>query len=142
MQQLPSERLQIGVTAIKTVEKALEITLKYTKERKAFGKSIYDFQNTRFKLAEIATEARIARVFVDHCIELLVEDKLDVQTAAMAKWWCSELQCKVVDECLQLQGGYGYMMEYPIAQMFVNGRIQKIYGGTNEIMKELISRSI
>ena len=142
MQQLPSERLQIGVTAIKTVEKALEITLKYTKERKAFGKSIYDFQNTRFKLAEIATEARIARVFVDHCIELLVEDKLDVQTAAMAKWWCSELQCKVVDECLQLHGGYGYMMEYPIAQMFVNGRIQKIYGGTNEIMKELISRTL
>ncbi|MFA5121877.1 acyl-CoA dehydrogenase family protein [Zavarzinia sp.] len=142
MQQLPAERLQIGVTAIKTVEKALEITTKYTKERMAFGKPVFSFQNTRFKLAEIATEARIGRLFVDHCIELLVEGKLDVQTAAMAKWWCSELQCKVVDECLQLHGGYGYMMEYPIAQMFVNGRIQKIYGGTNEIMKELISRML
>eukprot|EP01012_Entosiphon_sulcatum_P007867 TRINITY_DN14115_c1_g1_i1.p2 TRINITY_DN14115_c1_g1~~TRINITY_DN14115_c1_g1_i1.p2 ORF type:complete len:382 (-),score=99.43 TRINITY_DN14115_c1_g1_i1:432-1577(-) len=142
MQQLPAERLQIGVTAIKTVEKALEITTKYTKERQAFGKPVFSFQNTRFKLAEIATEARIGRIFVDHCIELLVEGKLDVQTAAMAKWWCSELQCRVVDECLQLHGGYGYMMEYPIAQMFVNGRIQKIYGGTNEIMKELISRML
>lgn len=142
MQQLPAERLQIAVTAIKTAEKAIELTIKYTKERQAFGKPVFSFQNTRFKLAEAATEARIARVFVDHCIELLVEDKLDVQTAAMAKWWCSELQCKIVDECLQLHGGYGYMMEYPIAQMFVNGRIQKIYGGTNEIMKELISRML
>ncbi|MFZ2871702.1 acyl-CoA dehydrogenase family protein [Zavarzinia sp.] len=142
MQQLPAERLQIAVTAIKTVEKAIELTIKYTKERQAFGKPVFSFQNTRFKLAEAATEARIARVFVDHCIELLVEEKLDVQTAAMAKWWCSELQCKIVDECLQLHGGYGYMMEYPIAQMFVNGRIQKIYGGTNEIMKELISRML
>ncbi|MCF4167212.1 acyl-CoA dehydrogenase family protein [Zavarzinia compransoris] len=142
MQQLPSERLQIGVTAIKTVELALAITTKYTKERTAFGKPVFSFQNTRFKLAEIATEARIARVFVDHCIELLVEGKLDVQTAAMAKWWCSELQCKAVDECLQLHGGYGFMMEYPIAKMFVNGRVQKIYGGTNEIMKELISRML
>ncbi|RJF86279.1 acyl-CoA dehydrogenase [Oleomonas cavernae] len=142
MQQLPSERLQIAITAVKTCEKAVEETVKYTKDRKAFGKSIFDFQNTRFKLAECATETRIARVFVDHCIELLVEGKLDVQTAAMAKYWCSDLQGKVVDECLQLHGGYGYMMEYPIAQMYVNGRVQRIYGGANEIMKELISRML
>ncbi len=142
MQQLPSERLQIAITAIKTCEKAIAETVKYTKERKAFGKSIFDFQNTRFKLAECATETRIARVFVDHCIELLVEEKLDVQTAAMAKYWCSDLQGRVVDECLQLHGGYGYMMEYPIAQMYVNGRVQRIYGGANEIMKELISRTL
>ena len=142
MQQLPSERLQIAITAVKTCEKAVEETVKYTKDRKAFGKSIFDFQNTRFKLAECATETRIARIFVDHCIELLVEGKLDVQTAAMAKYWCSDLQGKVVDECLQLHGGYGYMMEYPIAQMYVNGRVQRIYGGANEIMKELISRML
>lgn len=142
MQQLPQERLLIAIMAARTVELALDLTLAYTKERKAFGKRIFDFQNSRFKLAEMATEARIARVFVDRCIELLVAGKLDVETAAMAKWWTTELQCKVVDECLQLHGGYGYMMEYPIAKMYVDSRVQKIYGGSNEIMKELIGRTL
>ncbi len=142
MQQLPQERLLIAVVAASTIDYALGLTIAYTKERKAFGKAIFDFQNSRFKLAEMATEARIARVFVDRCIELLVAGKLDAETAAMAKWWTTELQCKVADECLQLHGGYGYMMEYPIARVYLDGRVQKIYGGSNEIMKELIGRSL
>ncbi|MCG8691737.1 MAG: acyl-CoA dehydrogenase, partial [Minwuiales bacterium] len=142
MQELAWERLQIAIGSVSLAEAALGWTVDYTKERKAFGKSIADFQNTRFKLAEIKTEVTIARTFIDHCIEQVLENKLDVTTAAMAKYWCSELQCRVVDECLQLHGGYGYMWEYPIARAYADSRVQRIYGGSNEIMKELIARSL
>jgi acyl-CoA dehydrogenase len=142
MKQLPFERMLLAVSAVSCMELAIEETLKYVKERKAFGQPLMGFQNTRFKLAECKTEARIARVFLDHCIESLIAEKLDTTTAAMAKWWCSQKQCEIVDECLQLFGGYGYMMEYPIANMYVDSRVQKIYGGTNEIMKEMIARTL
>jgi alkylation response protein AidB-like acyl-CoA dehydrogenase len=140
MQQLPQERLVLAVAAVAAIEVALEHTLKYTKDRHAFGKPVYQFQNTRFKLAEMATVARVARVFVDDCIAKHIAGELDVQTASMAKWWTTQMQCDVADECLQFFGGYGYMQEYPISRMFTDARIQKIYGGTNEIMKEIISR--
>ncbi len=142
MQQLPQERLIIAVQAVAAMEAAVEETINYTKERKAFGKSIMDFQNTKFKLAEAKTTTRVAKVFVNKCTEQLLAGKLDAETASMAKWWCTQQQCDVIDECLQLFGGYGYMNEYPIARMYADARVQKIYGGTNEIMKELISRSL
>jgi acyl-CoA dehydrogenase len=142
MQQLPQERLIIAVCAVAAMEPAVRLTVDYAKERKAFGKPIIDFQNTAFKLAERKTEATIARVFVDWCVERLVADDLDAVTASMAKWWCTQKQVETADECLQLHGGYGYMEEYPISRMFVDARIQKIYGGTNEIMKLLIARSL
>ena len=115
MQELPWERLQIAIAAVATAEAAIEWTMAYVSERKAFGKTVASFQNTRFKLAEMATEVQVARVFVDRCMALLLEDKLDTATASMAKYWVTDLQCKVIDECLQLHGGYGYMWEYPIA---------------------------
>ncbi|QND51848.1 acyl-CoA dehydrogenase [Phyllobacterium sp. 628] len=142
MQQLPQERLQIGGTAIAMAERAIAITSEYVKERKAFGKAVIDFQNTQFKLAEMKTEATIGRVFYNHCVERHVNGGLDPVTASMAKYWLSDLQNKIVDECLQLHGGYGYMNEYPIARMFRDARVQRIYGGTNEIMKLLIARSL
>ena len=142
MQELAWERLQVAITAVAAAEAALAETIGYTKQRQAFGRAIADFQNTRFKLAELKTETEIGRVFVDKCIELVCADKLDATTAAMAKYWCSDLQCKVVDECLQLHGGYGYMWEYPIARAYADARVQRIYAGTNEIMKELIGRSL
>ncbi len=142
MQQLPQERLSLAVGAVASMERAIKLTADYTKERKAFGKPIIEFQNTAFKLAERKTEAMIARVFVDWCVERLVAGELDTVTASMAKWWCSQKQVETADECLQLHGGYGYMEEYPISRMFVDARIQKIYGGTNEIMKLLIARSL
>jgi acyl-CoA dehydrogenase len=142
MQQLPQERLQIGTTAIAVIERALSLTIDYVKERKAFGKAILDFQNTQFKLAELKTEATIGRVFYNNCVERHVNGGLDPVTASMAKYWLSDLQGKVVDECLQLHGGYGYMNEYPIARMYRDARVQRIYGGTNEIMKLLIARSL
>ncbi len=142
MQQLPQERLQIGGTAIAMAERAIAITSDYVKERKAFGKAVIEFQNTQFKLAELKTEATIGRVFYNHCVERHVNGGLDPVTASMAKYWLSDLQNKVVDECLQLHGGYGYMNEYPIARMFRDARVQRIYGGTNEIMKLLIARSL
>ncbi|MCG8694416.1 MAG: acyl-CoA dehydrogenase family protein [Minwuiales bacterium] len=142
MQELAWERLQVAITAVTAAEAAIEQTVTYTKERKAFGKSIADFQNTRFKLAELTTQTQIGRVFVDKCIELVCEGKLDAETGAMAKYWCSDLQCKVIDECLQLHGGYGYMWEYPIARAYADARVQRIYAGTNEIMKEIIGRSL
>ncbi|MEP6840543.1 MAG: acyl-CoA dehydrogenase family protein [Bradyrhizobium sp.] len=142
MQQLPQERLSLAVGAVASMERAVRLTTEYTKERKAFGKPLLEFQNTAFKLAERKTEAMIARVFVDWCVEQLVAGELDTVTASMAKWWCSQKQVETADECLQLHGGYGYMEEYPIARMFVDARIQKIYGGTNEIMKLLIARSL
>ena len=142
MQQLPQERLQIGASAVAVIEKALALTIDYVKERKAFGKSILEFQNTQFELAEIKTEATVARVFYNDCVERHVNGGLDPVTASMAKYWLSDLQGKVVDRCLQLFGGYGYMNEYPIARMYRDARVQRIYGGTNEIMKVLIARSL
>ncbi len=142
MRQLPRERLIIAVGAVAGIEKTLRLTAEYVKQRKAFGKRILDFQNTRFKLAERYTEARLARVFVDDCIQRLVAGELDVGAAAMAKWWTTQKQCEIVDECLQFFGGYGYMMEFPIARMYADSRVQKIYGGSNEIMKMLIAREI
>lgn len=142
MEQLPQERLIIAVSACVAMDRALQYTRDYVKERKAFGKRIADFQNTQFKLAERMTEARIARVFVDDCAMKLLDGRLDASTAAMAKWWTTQKQCEIVDECLQFFGGYGYMMEYPIAKMYIDARIQKIYGGSNEIMKLLIARDL
>jgi acyl-CoA dehydrogenase len=142
MQQLPQERLALAIGAVASMERAVKLTIDYTKERKAFGKLIIEFQNTGFVLAERKTEAMIARVFVDWCVERLVAGELDTVTASMAKWWCSQKQVETADECLQLHGGYGYMQEYPISRLFVDARIQKIYGGTNEIMKLLIARSL
>ena len=142
MQQLPQERLIIALQAMAVIERALEVTIAYVKERKAFGKQLIDFQNTQFKLAECKTEATVAKVFCNHCTELHLEKKLTPYMASMAKLWLTDLQCKIVDECLQLHGGYGYMNEYPIARMYADSRVQKIYGGTNEIMKLLIARSL
>jgi len=142
MEQLPQERLIIASAACVMMERALEVTSAYVKERKAFGKRIMDFQNTQFRLAERFTEARIARTFVDDCAMKLAEGKLDPTTAAMAKWWTTQKEVEIIDECLQFFGGYGYMLEYPIARMYADSRIQKIYGGSNEIMKLLIAREI
>jgi acyl-CoA dehydrogenase len=140
MQQLPQERLVLAVAAVTAIEVTLQHTLAYTKDRHAFGKPVFAFQNTKFKLAEVATTAKIARVFVDDCVAKHIAGELDVATASMAKWWTTQMQCDVADECLQFFGGYGYMAEYPIARLYTDARIQKIYGGTNEIMKEIISR--
>jgi acyl-CoA dehydrogenase len=142
MGDLPYERTVIAVTAAAAMEGAYEATLQYVRERQAFGQAVADFQNTRFKLAEIATNVKVARVFVDRCVEDLVAGRLDTAGASMAKYWTSDLQNKVIDECLQLFGGYGYMNEYLIARMYVDARVQRIYGGTNEIMKEVISRAL
>ena len=142
MRQLAQERLSVAVLAVAACETALEITLEYCKERTAFGQPIGSFQNSRFKLAEMKTETEIARVFVDRCIEELNAGELSPEDAAMAKWWTSELQKKVIDQCVQLHGGYGYMLEYPIARMYLDARVQSIYAGTNEIMKEISGRSM
>lgn len=142
MEQLPYERMGVSVSAVSVMENAVAVTTRHVKERMAFGKSLLDFQNTRFKLAECKTTAHISRVFVDDCIQRLMNGELDTATAAMAKYWLTEKQCEVVDECVQLHGGYGYMMEYPIARMWGDSRVARIYAGTNEIMKELIARSL
>jgi len=142
MGQLPQERLNIAVQAIATIERALALTIDYVKQRDAFGKKIIDFQNTQFVLAECKTEATVARVFVDHCIEQHLKGKLDASTASMAKYWLTDLENKIIDRCLQLFGGFGYMAEYPIARMYRDSRVQRIYGGTNEIMKVLIARTL
>ena len=142
MEQLPWERLQIAISAVAASEAAIGWTVDYVKERKVFGQPIASFQNTRYTLAELQTEVQVARVFVDKCTEMLLQDKLDTATASMAKYWCSDLQCKVMDECVQLFGGYGYMWEYPITRAYADARVQRIYGGTNEIMKEVITRSM
>ena len=142
MEQLPWERLQIAIGAVAAAQAAIVWTLDYVKERKVFGQAVATFQNTRYKLAEMQTEVQVASVFVDKCTELLLQNKLDTATASMAKYWCSDLQCKVMDECVQLFGGYGYMWEYPITRAYADARVQRIYGGTNEIMKEVISRSM
>jgi alkylation response protein AidB-like acyl-CoA dehydrogenase len=142
MAQLAWERLIIAVLGIAALERAVEETVAYTKQRKVFGQALLDMQNTRFELAECATIAHIARVFVDSCVERHLRGELDPAAASMAKYWVTDMQCQVVDRCVQLFGGYGYMLEYPIAQMFIDGRAQRIYGGANEIMKELIARSL
>ena len=142
MQDLPQERLSVAVSAVAACEGALQWTLDYTGQRKAFGKTISEFQNTKFKMAELKTEITIARVFVDRCLEMHIDGGLDVETAAMAKWWTTDLQGRVMDERLQLHGGYGFMWEYPITGAYADSRVQRIYAGTNEIMKDLISRKL
>ncbi|HZO22563.1 MAG TPA: acyl-CoA dehydrogenase family protein [Steroidobacteraceae bacterium] len=142
MSDLPYERMIVALAAVGAMEGAIEATLHYVKERKAFGHPVAEFQNARFKLAEIATVARIARAFVDDCVGKVVEGTLDTATASMAKWWTTDMQQHVLDECVQLHGGYGYMNEYLVCRMFADARVQRIYGGTNEIMKELIARSL
>jgi len=142
MSELPQERLLVGITAVTVMEAALSWTVEYTRERKAFGRTIADFQNTRFKLAEVKTEVTVARTFLDDCILKHMKGELDVPTAAMCKWWLSELECRVVDTCLQLFGGYGYMREYPIARAYEDARVHRIYAGANEVMRELVARSL
>lgn len=142
MGALPYERMLIAVPAAATIEQALAVTVAYTKQRKAFGAPLFDMQHTRQKLAEVATIAHIVRSFVNDCTQRLLNGTLDNEAAYMAKWWCTEQQCRVVDECLQLFGGYGYMAEYPIARMYAASRVQKIYGGANEVLKDLIARKL
>jgi acyl-CoA dehydrogenase len=142
MQQLPQERLIVAVGSVAVMESAVADTLRYTKQREAFGRQVFAFQNTRFVLAEAATETKIARVFLDDCIIKHIGGQLDAQTVAMAKWWITEHAQSVLDQCLQLHGGYGYMTEYPISRMWVDNRVQKIYAGTNEIMKEIVARAL
>jgi long-chain-acyl-CoA dehydrogenase len=141
MEQLPQERLIIACGAVGAMEGATERTIKYCNEREAFGGPLTQFQNTRFKLAECLTRTRVARAFLDDCIVQHLQGKLSVETAAMAKYWTTDTQCEVLDECVQLHGGYGFMQEYAVAEMWTDARVQRIYGGTNEIMKELIARS-
>ncbi|MBS4037579.1 MAG: acyl-CoA dehydrogenase family protein [Hydrogenophaga sp.] len=142
MEQLPWERLQIAIGAVGAAQAAIDWTVDYVKNRQVFGQAVAAYQNTRYTLAELQTEVQVARVFVDRCCELVLQDRLDTATASMAKYWCSDLQCKVMDECVQLFGGYGYMWEYPITRAYADARVQRIYGGTNEIMKEVISRGM
>jgi acyl-CoA dehydrogenase len=142
MQELPWERLQLAVSAVAAAQAAYGWTVDYVRERRAFGQAVMDFQNTRFVLAELKTEIELGRTFVDRCLVLLMRGDLDAQAASMAKLWCSEMQGRVVDACVQFHGGYGFMAEYPIARAYVDARAQRIYGGTNEIMKELIGRDL
>jgi acyl-CoA dehydrogenase len=142
MTELPQERLIVAVHAVAMMERALALTIDYVKQRSAFGKKIIEFQNTQFELAECKTEATIAKVFLDHCIERHLGGALDTTTASMAKYWMTDQQNKIIDRCLQLFGGYGYMDEYPISRMYRDARVQRIYAGTNEIMKLLIARSL
>jgi acyl-CoA dehydrogenase len=142
MRQLPQERLLVAVDCVATMEKTLADTVAYTRQRAAFGRKLADFQNTRFKLAECATEIAVTRAFVDQCITRTLAGDLDAASAAMAKWWASDRLGRVVDDCLQLFGGYGYMAEYPVARAYADARIQRIFGGTNEIMKEIIARAL
>ena len=142
MEQLPWERLQIAIGAVAAAQAAIGWTIDYVKQRQVFGQAVAAFQHTRFTLAELQTEVQIAQVFVDKCTELLLLDKLDTATASMAKYWCTDLQCKVMDACVQLHGGNGFMWEYPITRAYADARVQRIYGGTNEIMKEVITRSM
>jgi long-chain-acyl-CoA dehydrogenase len=142
MQELPQERLSVGLNAISSAESIFKQTVAYVKERKAFGRSISSFQNTQFKLAEMSSTLTMARVFVDKCLDLHIAKQLDVVTAAQLKLLTTEIQCDVIDECLQLHGGYGYMLEYPVARAYADARVQKIYAGTNEIMKLIIGRSL
>jgi alkylation response protein AidB-like acyl-CoA dehydrogenase len=142
MENLPQERLSIAVGAVASAETVLASTIEYCKTRTAFGKPIGSFQNSRFVLAELATEVEIARVYLDRAISEHNEGRFSAVDAAMAKWWTTELQKRVIDSCLQLHGGYGYMLEYPVAKAYIDTRVQTIYGGTTEIMKEIVGRSL
>ena len=142
MQELPWERMQIAIGAVTAAQTAIDRTVAYVKDRKMFGTTVATYQNTRFKLAELQAQVQMARVFVDRCLELVLQGKLDTSTASMAKLTCSELQCKVIDECLQFFGGYGFMLEYPITRAYADARVQRIYGGTSEVMKEVIARGM
>jgi len=142
MDQLRHERLSIALSAVASAEQAVEITTSYVKERKAFGNPLFNLQNTRFKLAECKTDAHIGRVFIDHCIQLFIAGKLDDTTAAMAKYWLTDRQFRIIDECVQLHGGYGYMQDFLIARMWVDSRAQRIYAGSNEVMKEIVGWSL
>jgi acyl-CoA dehydrogenase len=142
MEQLRYERLMIGVGAVAAAERAVAITTKHAKERMAFGKPLIDFQNARFKLAQCKTESHIGRVFIDNCVMRFIAGQLDAVTAAMAKYWLTDCQCRIVDECVQLHGGYGYMTDYPIARMWTDSRVQRIYAGSNEVLQELIGWSL
>jgi alkylation response protein AidB-like acyl-CoA dehydrogenase len=142
MKPLPRERMSIAVGSLASIDAVFAETREYCFSRKAFGKPIGDFQNTRFVMAELQTETTIARTFLDECVRQLNTGELTVSDAAMAKWWCTELQKRVIDQCVQLHGGYGYMAEYPIARAYADARITTIYGGTTEIMKEIIGRSL
>jgi acyl-CoA dehydrogenase len=142
MRDLPYERALLALGGVAGMEYALALTVDYTRSRKAFGQALLEMQNTRFKLAEVKTQVHIARVFIDDCIGKLRDGTLDTVTASMAKLWITDTQCRVMDECLQLFGGYGYMKEYPISQLYADSRVQRIYGGANEIMKEIVARSL
>jgi acyl-CoA dehydrogenase len=142
MQQLAWERMQNAIRKAAAAEAVLDHTIAYTSERKAFGKPLIDFQNSRHRLAELKTQVQIGRTFVDHCLELLLRGELDAATAAMAKLWLSEMQGRVVDQCVQLHGGYGYMWEYPVARAYADARVQRIFGGTSEVMKEIVARTL
>ncbi|MBC2778943.1 acyl-CoA dehydrogenase family protein [Parasphingopyxis sp. GrpM-11] len=142
VERLAEERLLTGIVAVAMMERAIDHAVAYTKERTAFGKRIIDFQNSRFKLAEAETEARVARIFLERCILKFVDGRLGEDEAAMLKWWTTDLQGKIVDECLQFFGGYGYMLEYPISHMWLDSRVARIYGGANEIMKEIVGRTL
>lgn len=142
MAQLPRERMLIAVGAVATMQRAIADTLEYVRDRQVFGQPLLKMQNTRFKLAECETQAQVARAFVDDCIARLMRGELDVPTAAMAKWWTTDTCCRIVDECLQLHGGYGFMNEYPIARLYADVRVGRIYGGANEVMKEIIARAM
>jgi alkylation response protein AidB-like acyl-CoA dehydrogenase len=140
--KLPQERLSIAISALAEARTAFEHTLRYVQDRKAFGAPIGSLQNTRFVLAEIATEIDVAQAFVDRCVDVLSAGQLSAEDAAKAKWWCTELQGRVIDRCLQLHGGYGYMLEYPIARAYIDARVTRIYGGASEIMKQVIGKSL
>jgi alkylation response protein AidB-like acyl-CoA dehydrogenase len=140
--KLPQERLSIAATGVAAARAAFDETLTYVKERQAFGQPVGSFQNSRFRMAEMATEIEIAQSFIDRCVLALNAGELTAEEASMAKWWCTELQGRVVDACVQLHGGYGYMTEYPVARAYADARITRIYGGTTEIMKEIIGRSL
>jgi acyl-CoA dehydrogenase len=142
MDQLRYERLSIGLSAVASAEHAVELTTQHAKERKIFGKPLLDLQNTRFRLAECKTEAHIGRVFIDNCIDQFISGRLDAVTAAMAKYWLTDCECRIIDQCVQLHGGYGYMQEFPIARMWVDSRVQRIYAGSNEVMKEIVGSAL
>jgi len=142
MKQLPRERLSIAVGGAAMAEAAVLQSVRYAKERQAFGRPLLDYQNTKFVLAECKADVLAGKTLVDHCIGRYLDGTLDAATASMAKVWVSDMQCKVIDKCLQIFGGYGYIMEYPIARMYADARVQKIYGGTNEILKELVAREL
>jgi acyl-CoA dehydrogenase len=142
MRDLPYERALLALGGVAAMEYALAITTEYARSRKLFGQALLEMQNTRFKLAEVKTQVHVARVFIDDCIGQLKDGTLDTVTASMAKLWITEAQCRVMDECLQLFGGYGYTTEYPISLLYVDARVQRIYGGASEVMKEIVARSL